>query len=953
MSEARAQRDRRLIARTAALLSEDYPLDQLIARLCEALTSELGAAMAFVALSDDLTQPLRVSAVCGLHAGAVDKSSAVAEGTPAYSAYLAGTPIAISDKNDLRAYARGADLDIASGIFVPILYGERTLGVLAICSERPGAFDEQDVRMVTAIARYLGIAVRNQGASSATTVRRGNALPYAIVISIAFVLSSFIWAFAGARIQEFDALARERATSQLSATAAALSDYIDVSAQLAATGSELFSVMPHDRRVVEATLVQLLHSAQSPSVYGLGVWYQPYRFAPDLRLYGPYANRLHQPQIRVTNQWMRRSYNFPAHPWYQLGIAANGATAYTEPYFDTDFTYVSAVRAFRGPGGAVEGVVTVDSTMPHLESIVHSSYPNSLLSVTSSGGAVLFTSDDHAFREYSARHGIPVRAVSAIPQDFFAPFLTEQTGDDVERFSSTLPLTGWKLNLAVNRDVLFAESRRTRAAVTGVIVLLWLAALAVLVTLRYARHSDARATNLEREQVELTREIADRKKAEERLRERAYRDELTRLPNRAFVLGELGRSLDALRLDGEGRFAVFFIDLDRFNLINDSLGHETGDLLLAEIAQRLRDVSGDRVVARLGGDEFIVLMPGAGEAEAVEAAEKVLAAVSRPFSVSGHELFVSASAGVALADVHYTMPEEILRDADAAMYEAKRAGRATVRVFDQSMHTRAMEALALESDLRQGLPRKQVYAVYQPIVALLDERVVGFEALARWQHPVRGLVPTEDFIRVAEQTGLIADIDETIISQACSVAGSWLDEFPDLYLSVNVSPAHLMRVDDLAVVRRVLEQTGFPAASLRAELTETAVMERGVKAEAIFRQLRELGVAVMVDDFGTGYSSLGYLQRLPLKGLKIDRSFVSEMMRDEKAAEIVRAIMAIAKALGLHVVAEGTETREEVEALRAMGVEYAQGYFFSRPLDAQAALAFVRESRVELSKRVP
>jgi diguanylate cyclase (GGDEF)-like protein len=945
MSEARAQRDRRLIQRTAALLSEDYPLDQLVARLCEALASELSSELAFVALSADVTLPLRVVGASGARAANLDGDAVAAEGTPAHSAYLAGTPISILGPDDLRAYARGADFPIGSGIFVPIPYGERTLGTLAVCSERPGAFDEQDVRLACAIARYLGIAVRNQGGDSGPVSRRGNILVYAIVLLVALVASTGIWAYVASRTQEVTAEARDGAMTGLRVTGSALSNYIDVSSQLAATAAVLYAKMPHDRRIDENALVELLSSAQSPSIYGVGVWYQPYRFAPGVRLYGPYAKR-RDAKIEVTQEWMRASYDFPSHSWYRIGIAARGALAYTEPYFDTDFVYVSAVRAFRDPKGQIEGVVTVDSTLPHLESLMRNPYARSLTFVTSASGKALLTSDDTAFLAYAAARGAAVKSVTSIPPGMFAAFLSSRAGDDLEDLSVPLPVEGWRLHLAVDRALLFAGALRIRAAGIGAVVLVWLAAFGSIVAIRVARRSAAHTTDLEREQIELTREIADRKKAEERLRERAYRDELTRLPNRAFVIGELQRSLDGLRLEGNERFAVLFIDLDRFNLINDSLGHDTGDLLLAEIAHRLRDVAGaDRVIARLGGDEFVVLLPGAGEAEAVELAERVLATVRRPFSVSGHELYVSASAGVALADARYSMPEEVLRDADAAMYEAKRAGRATVRVFDQSMHTRAMEALALETDLRQGLPRGEIYAAYQPIVSLADERVVGFEALARWRQPVRGVVPTEDFIRVAEHTGLIVDIDETVITQACTVARGWIAEFPDLYLSVNVSPAHLMRIDDLAVVRRVLETTAFPAASLRAELTETAIMERGPKSVGIFRHLRQLGVGIMVDDFGTGYSSLGYLQRLPIEGLKIDRSFVSEMMHDEKALEIVRAILAIAKALGLHVVAEGTETREEVEALRAMGVEFAQGYFFSRPLDAEAALAYVRKTR--------
>jgi diguanylate cyclase (GGDEF)-like protein len=945
MSEQRAQRDRRLIQRTAALLSEDYPLDQLIARLCDALASELVADIVFVGLSVDVTKPLRIAGVSGPRAAEQPIGSFVAETAPAQAAYLAGTPIVLSTHEDFVAYNQRDWNAGGSALLVPVTYGERTLGVVEVLSNREKSFDEQDLRLLQAIVRYLGIAIRNQRADEPAKPR-ARRVAFAVAIAIvALLISAAIWAYTGVRAQQMVAEARSEAESHLQSTASDLKEHLEDSAQLAVTATVLFHGMPHDRKSNETTLVNLLRSAQSTSVWGVGVWYQPYAFSSTQRLYGPYAHR-EGGHIVITNEWMRKSYDFPSHDWYKAGIAANGPTVYTLPYFDIDTVYVSAVRAFYGNDGAMEGVITVDSILSQFESqVAHEPYRRSLIYV-SSGKTVLLTSRDAELLRFARDRGVAVKNIVPIPRPVLDEFVDSRVGADPESFESVLPVTGWTVHLVVDRAVLFAEVDRFRRLGIVAIVFVWLLAVGAIVAMFYARRQAERALDLERQHVELTREIAERKKAEERLRERAYRDELTRLPNRAFLIGELQRCLEGVRIEAEGRFAVLFIDLDRFNLINDSLGHDTGDLLLAEIAHRLRSTAGpSNVIARLGGDEFVILLPDADNHAATVLADQVLVALRNSFSLSGHELFISASIGIALADGRYSMPEEILRDADAAMYEAKRGGRSTVRVFDQSMHTRALEALAMETDLRWGLARHEIFPQFQPIVSLVDGHIVGFEALARWNHPVRGRVAPDAFIPLAEQTGLVVEIDERILAISCETVGEWLREFPDIYVSVNASAAHLARVDDLAAVRRALEGTRFPPSALRLELTETAVMQRGAKSVETFTRVRDLGVGIMIDDFGTGYSSLGYLQRLPIEGLKIDRSFVGEMMHDEKANEIVRAILAIAKTLHLNVVAEGAETREEVEMLRSMGVEYAQGFYFSHPLDAPDALSLLRNWR--------
>jgi len=289
----------------------------------------------------------------------------------------------------------------------------------------------------------------------------------------------------------------------------------------------------------------------------------------------------------------------------------------------------------------------------------------------------------------------------------------------------------------------------------------------------------------------------------------------------------------------------------------------------------------------------------------------------------------------------------VLRDADVAMYEAKRAGRGAYRIFDQSMRARAQEALSVETDLRWALVRNEISPAYQPIVSVADGAIVGFEALARWKHPTRGILAAEVFLNVAEQAGLIVDIDQRMLAAVCSKTRAWVQEFPQIFISLNVSAAHLARTGDLGVLQRVIEASEFPVSSLRLEVTESAVMESRGKPEDTFGALRELGVGIFVDDFGSGYSSLGYLLQLPIDGLKIDRSFVAAMTRNPKAAAIVNAILAIGEALGMRLIAEGVETPEEVDRLRAIGVPFAQGFYYGEPVEPDAALTMLRASQTK------
>jgi diguanylate cyclase (GGDEF)-like protein/PAS domain S-box-containing protein len=441
--------------------------------------------------------------------------------------------------------------------------------------------------------------------------------------------------------------------------------------------------------------------------------------------------------------------------------------------------------------------------------------------------------------------------------------------------------------------------------------------------------------------VGVARDITERKQAEEQLLHDAFHDALTGLPNRALFTEELRLALDRGKRRRDYRFAVLFLDLDQFKVVNDSLGHLVGDRLLVAMAQRLQKClrPGDRV-ARLGGDEFTILLDEIGDVDAAERiAERVQAELAAPFDLEGHEVFTSASIGIALSTAGYDEPEHMLRDADLAMYRAKALGRNRVEQFDHGMREGAVARLRLETDLRHALERGEFRLLYQPIVSQASGRTVGFEALLRWQHPTRGLLLPDQFLRVSEETGLMVVVGGWVLEQACRQLATWLAAYPDrekLGVSVNVSAKQLLQPELAGEIRRVLKQTGVPAHKLKLEVTEDVVMERAEAAAVVLEQLKAMEVRVYLDDFGTGYSSLSYLRRFPLDALKIDRFFVSRM-EDPENLEIVRAIVTLARNLGLRVIAEGVETPAQAAQLRVLECEYLQGHLFSGPLTPEAA----------------
>jgi diguanylate cyclase (GGDEF)-like protein/PAS domain S-box-containing protein len=438
-------------------------------------------------------------------------------------------------------------------------------------------------------------------------------------------------------------------------------------------------------------------------------------------------------------------------------------------------------------------------------------------------------------------------------------------------------------------------------------------------------------------------DITRRKRSESRLVWEATHDHLTGLANRALFLDRLEHAIALNKHQHAYDYAVLFFDLDRFKVVNDSLGHVAGDELLGEMARRVSScLRPTDLVARLGGDEFTVLLEHIGGiGEATRIAERIFAEVGQPFSVSGQEVYTGASIGIAIGTTGYTRAEDVIRDADTAMYRAKANGRGRAEVFDTRMHHEAVERMRLEMDLRRAVDREELYVEYQPIVEMPSCVLHGFEALLRWRHPVRGVVPPSTFIPLAEETGLILPLGTHVLSRVCRQLHEWdAAGAPPLCVSVNVSVRQLADPDLVDRVAEIVRAEGVDPSRLRLEITESALMADAAGAQETFARIRALGIELCIDDFGTGYSSLSYLVNLPIGAMKIDRAFISKMDRDGE--EMVRMIISLAHNLKLKVIAEGVETGDQFRRLESLSCDYAQGYLFARPLSCEAAGALIR-----------
>jgi diguanylate cyclase (GGDEF)-like protein len=457
-----------------------------------------------------------------------------------------------------------------------------------------------------------------------------------------------------------------------------------------------------------------------------------------------------------------------------------------------------------------------------------------------------------------------------------------------------------------------------------------------------------RTEELERVIVKLNQEVAQHQQTQQALREQALQDALTGLPNRTLLMEHLQKALYRYQRNKDYLFAVLFIDLDRFKIINDSMGHAVGDRLLVAVSYILKGCTRETdTVARLSGDEFAILIEDIQDCQmAITIAERLLEQLTSPVYVDDRKIFTGASIGIVFGTTNYQNGIELLRDADIAMYRSKALGKGRYAIFDGEMYAQTLQLSQVETDLRSAIERQEFLLHYQPIISLITSKIIGFEALIRWQHPENGLVYPGNFIEIAEDTGLIVPIGEWALREACQQLRTWQQKIPaaaSVHVSVNLSSRQIKQSNFIERLTNTLSETGLSGSSLRLELTETMLMDWGEQTIELLSKIKAQNVKLSIDDFGTGYSSLSYLHHFPIDALKIDRSFVNLIEADGGNCEIVNTIITLAHSLGIKAIAEGVETAEQLAQLKKLGCDKAQGYFFSRPVSWDRAEALLNQ----------
>jgi diguanylate cyclase (GGDEF)-like protein len=536
--------------------------------------------------------------------------------------------------------------------------------------------------------------------------------------------------------------------------------------------------------------------------------------------------------------------------------------------------------------------------------------------------------------------------------------------------SNTITLLISSSITSIRNTVLFAVFMLLSIALVPIILqsasiipmtLTWLSNLVISIAIIvFAQHRNLmekdRSAKMIRLNKDLQKELRQRKLTEDRLSYISVHDPLTDLPNRMLFIDRLEHAMERGKRHEDFRFAVFFLDLDRFKVVNDSLGHKIGDELLVESSRRIAScLRGEDTVARLGGDEFVVLLEDVhGMKEVVQVAERIQNSLATPFDLEGHIIFVFASMGIVTNGNQYNDPDNIIRDADIAMYRAKGKGLGKYEIFDPSMLDRAMSRLEMETDLRKAIQNQQFVVHYQPIIDIADDQVIGFEALVRWEHPTKGLIPPMEFIPTAEETGLIVPLGYWVLDEACRQIHAWnvaYDFDPPLTINVNLSMRQCEQPDLVEKIADILRKNRLDPSLLKLELTESLIIKDSEVINKMLTELGEMGIQVQIDDFGTGYSSLSYLHTLPIDTLKIDRSFISRLGNKTSGAEIVQTILSLAHNLGMKVVAEGVETGEQFSKLAAMKCEYIQGFLVSKAVDNLEANALLKELLSDAKKK--
>ena len=672
-------------------------------------------------------------------------------------------------------------------------------------------------------------------------------------------------------------------------------EYFAQAIALASFGSHTLGSSRGNVALTRLLTVAMIRSSHRPDIIGAGVAYVPYAFDPRFRLVYAYCFASARTAELFEGNHAPPGNEYTQFAWFQRALREPARTAFTGPYTH-GVSYISTEKAI-SVGSRVVGVVVVDTLTALFKRLMR----------------MPLASGDVAWIE-SSKRGHELLATAPIP-----------AGYRVDR-RMMLRYTHAYVHLSTDATPLRTTARSLISSALGLIIAIWFVAVLAAVGVLQRWRAQEREGALEAVQRRLEDEIALQKTVEAELRKAAFTDTLTGLPNRAAFLDFAQSVLSSERRD---RYTIFFIDLDRFNIVNETLGHLAGDDLLRSIGARLRTVvEPTDLIARLGGDEFVIVA-SIESRSFTEAAALLLAHLSDPIIIKGRSIYPEASMGVVAVDDSYANPEELLRDADIAMYEAKRRGRARFVIFDAAMRRRIAQDSQLEEELRRAIEHGELEPHYQPIYSLDAQRIVGFEALVRWHRQDGTVALASEFMGFAEAHGFVEAIDGLVFRAVCSHGKAIFDLFPGASIAVNVSASEIASTAYVENTETLLRRHGLPPERLKLEITETAMMTSSDAANRTMQRLRDLGLEFALDDFGTGYSSLAYLQRLPIRGLKIDRSFIEPLPGDPRALEIVRSIVLLARSFGLSVTAEGVESAEQVELLRELGVDFAQGFFFS------------------------
>ena len=713
--------------------------------------------------------------------------------------------------------------------------------------------------------------------------------------------------------RQFDAMQ----TLRLEKMERRVDEYFQGAEQVAVLGSQTLGNIRGDQALLRSLTIGTFRNHSDSALYGLGVFYAPYAFDGHIDLIDDYVHstdKRYTPYDRFLKGGLVEVFfigtesdavnNYLREFWYKAAVTARNRTDIEGPYSYEGRSFISTMRAFYSNDGRLAGVMSVDTLTPWFEQMMAAALSHGDIAWIQNGGSGKF-----------------IMSTSPLPRD---------TSGRIDR-SEPLHISRAILHLSSDATGLRVSDERDVLVAVVAILAIWVLA-AVIARLLLSRWRSRHETfALQLEQARLESEIAVGKTVAMELRKAAYSDSLTGLPNRAAFL-DLVAELLASPEEGVSH-AILFVDIDRFNVVNETLGHVAGDELLRVIAARLAGfVADDDMAARLSGDEFIIVARIDGGSVRVKA-ERALALIAQPVLLFGRTIHPHASIGIALVDSSYRTGEDLLRDAGIAVNEAKRRGRARFVTFDAAMRAQAARDAELETSLRRAIERRELVPHYQPIVNISTGAIASFEALVRWNRPGQGTVSAAQFMPFAELHALVHEVDSLVLPQVARHCATLFSLFPEATVAVNLSAAELSDPTLAGRIETLLAQQNVAPERLKLEITETSMMTPSEEATANLKHLRAIGVQLVLDDFGTGYSSLAYLQRLPVVGLKIDRSFVEHIAHDSRNAELVRNVVALAHTFSLYTVAEGVETAEQLEILTEIGVGFAQGYLYSPALD--------------------